>query len=154
MVLTRKILEDYIKTEREIKRIQRKLDYYAKHPLSGSHGVVRGSMEKFPYAQCHFVVSAPSLKSDEDRKKTVQQLIIDLSGNQMLYNDMRLEIDVAIEEIKDLEIRNIIQRKYVDRWTDEKIGEEMNYSRRAIGDKLDRWLARQEVEHDSEKVVL
>ena len=154
MVLTRKILEDYMKTEQEIKRIQRKLEYYAKHPLSGSHGVVRGSMEKFPYAQCHFVVSAPSLKSDEERKSQVQQLIINLSGNQMLYNDMKLDIDAAIEEIDDIEIRNIIQRKYIDRWTDEKIGEEMNYSRRAIGDKIDRWLAKQEDAHDTEKVVL
>ena len=62
MGLSRENMEKYSKLENEINRINRKLDYYAKNPIGGSHGVVKGSMGGFPYAECHFVVGAPDIK--------------------------------------------------------------------------------------------
>ena len=140
MKLTREVLAQYVYLESEIKRLDRKMDYYKKNPIKSEHGVVSGSMNSFPYAQCHFVISGPNVKSDSERKKIINQLLIDLEGNKQLYVDMKLDMDVAIEEIEDAEIRIILQHKYIDRWTDERIAKEINCSRRDIGYKIDKFL--------------
>ena len=64
-VLTREYLETYTYLESEIKRIQRRLKYYEAHPAQAAYGVVKGSMQQFPFAECHFVVSGPTVKNTE-----------------------------------------------------------------------------------------
>ena len=130
-ILTREYLETYAYLESEIKRIQRRLKYYEAHPAQAAYGVVKGSMQQFPFAECHFVVSGPTIKSTEQRSKAVRQLAIDLKGNQQLFEDMKLDIEA------------FLALKYVERKTDEEIGNELGFSRRAIGDKIDRFLKKQ-----------
>lgn len=145
MVLTRKIFEDYLNIEHEIKRINRKLDYYSRHPIASSHGVVRGSMGGFPYAQCHFVVGAPDVKSSNDRHNRVMELMVDLSEKKNMYEDIQFEIDMAIEDIEDLEIKQILQLKYIERWTDEEIGEEIGCERSTVSKKISKFFESQQL---------
>ncbi len=147
-VLTRDYLATYTYLESEIKRIQRRVKYYEDHPAQGTYGVVKGSMQQFPFAECHFVVSGPTVKNTEMREKAVRQLIIDLKGNQQLFEDMKLDIESFLETLppEEIEIKHILALKYVERKTDEEIGDEIGFSRRAIGDKIDRFLKRQELE--------
>lgn len=140
MRLTRDYLATYTFLNSEIKRLERRLKYYNEHPLASSHGVVKGSMGNFPYAQCHFVVSAPNVKSDEERKACVNQLIIDIEGNKRLAEDMKLEIESMIEGITDIETRQILHYKYVECWTYEKIAEAMGYDRSTIGKKISKMI--------------
>lgn len=140
MVLTREVLEKYMNLEREINRLNRKLNYYSRNPITSQHGVVNGSMSGFPYAQCHFVVGAPDIKSTVSRMEKVQNLIIEIGEKKTKYEDMQLEIDIAIESISDAVIRQIIQLKYVERWTDEEIGNELGFERSTISKKLDKYL--------------
>ena len=139
MVLTRKIFEDYLNIEHEIRRLNRKLDYYSRHPLSSEHGVVKGSMGGFPYAQCHFVVGAPDVKTSTERHERVMFLMIEIGNKKNEYENMQFEIDMAIEEISDLEIKQIIQLKYIERWTDEEIGEELGLERSTVSKKLTKY---------------
>lgn len=144
-ILTREYLETYAYLESEIKRIQRRLKYYEAHPAQAAYGVVKGSMQQFPFTECHFVVSGPTIKSTEQRNKAVRQLAIDLKGNQQLFEDMKLDIEAFLESIPpdDVEMKHILALKYVERKTDEEIGNELGFSRRAIGDKIDRFLKKQ-----------
>lgn len=148
MVLSRENMEKYLKLENEIKRINRKLDYYANNPVSGQHGVVRGSMGDFPYAQCHFVVGAPDVKTTDERHKKVQNLVIELSQRKKEYEDFQLEIDFSIEDIDDIEMRQILQYKYIDRMTDSEIGEILGYDRSTISKKLEKFFDNQ-LSHNS-----
>lgn len=136
MVLTRDLFEKYNAIEREIKRINRKLDYYASHPVSAVHGVVSGSRRSFPYSQCHFVVSGSDVKSDEARKRKIQNLIIELQNRKAEYEELQISIDIAIEDIEDIEMRQIIQYKYIDRLSDFEIGQELGYERSTISKKI------------------
>ena len=147
-VLTRDYLATYTYLESEIKRIQRRVKYYEDHPAQGTYGVVKGSMQQFPFAECHFVVSGPTVTNTEMREKAVRQLIIDLKGNQQLFEDMKLDIESFLETLppEEIEMKHILALKYVERKTDEEIGDEIGFSRRAIGDKIDRFLKRQELE--------
>ena len=126
-ILTREYLETYAYLESEIKRIQRRLKYYEAHPAQAAYGVVKGSMQQFPFTECHFVVSGPTIKSTEQRNKAVRQL------------------EAFLESIPpdDVEMKHILALKYVERKTDEEIGNELGFSRRAIGDKIDRFLKKQ-----------
>lgn len=148
MVITREFLAQYTYLESELKRIQRRLKYYENHPVTGAHGVVTGSMTKFPYAKCHFVVGPAEVKSDEQRNRVIRQLAIDLKGNEQLYKDMKLDIELFLESVPelrtDLEMKEILRMKYVDGMKDGQIAKKFNYDRRTIGKKIDRFLDRYE----------
>ena len=149
MMITREFLAQYVYLDSYIKSIRRRLKYFENHPVLSEHGVVSGSMRVFPYAQCHFVVSAPNVKSDEERKKIVNQLIIDLKGNEQLYEDMKLDIEIFIEGLDKIEDKAIMRLKYIDKWTDERIGAELGYDRSTISKKIDKIIGKNEVSHNS-----
>lgn len=144
-VLTREYLETYTYLGSEVKRIQRRLKYYEDHPSQAACGVVKGSMREFPFVECRFVVSGATIKNTEERDKAIRQLVIDLKGNQQLFEDMKLDIESFLEKLppEQIEIKHILALKYVDEKTDEEIGDELGFSRRAIGDKIDRFLKKQ-----------
>lgn len=135
-MISKELFEKYNAIEREIKRINRKLDYYSQHPMSGIHGVVSGSRRDFPYSECHFVISGSDVKSDETRKQKIQNLMIALQERKREYENIQIEIDIAIEEIEDIEMRQILQYKFIDRMTDYEIGNELGYERSTISKKI------------------
>ena len=149
MVITREFLAQYIYLDSYIKSIRRRLKYFENHPVLAEHGVVSGSMKGFPYAQCHFVVSGPNVKSDEDRKKLVSQLVVDLHGNEQLYEDMKLDIEMFVESLEYVEDKAIMRVKYIDKWTDERIGSELGYDRSTISKKIDKIIKQSELSHNS-----
>lgn len=148
MILNRENMDKYSKLENEIKRINRKLDYYANNPVQGSYGVVKGSMNNFPYTECNFVVGTPSIHTTEERHKKVQNLLIDLNIKKKEYESFQLEIDLAIEGIEDFEMRQIFQYKYIEKWTDIRIANEMGYDRSTISKKLKKFFENQ-LSHNS-----
>ena len=150
MIITREYLAKYIYLESYIKSVKRRLRYFETHPLTSQHGVVSGSHKEFPYIQCHFVISAPNVKSDEERKKAIMQLKVDLAGNQQLYEDMQMDIECFIEEIENIEDKTILRLKYIDRLTDEQIGRELGYDRSSISKKIDKILEKAQVSHNSQ----
>lgn len=149
MIITREFLAQYIYLDSYIKSIRRRLKYFQNHPVLAEHGVVSGSMKEFPYAQCHFVVSAPNVKSDEERKRIVNQLIVDLNGNEQLYEDMKLDIEIFIESLDNIEDKVILRLKYIDNWTYERIGEELGYDRTTISKRIDKIIEKSELSHNS-----
>lgn len=148
MVLSRQLLDDYSKLEREINRINRKLDYYANNPLQASHGVVSGSMTRFPYAARHFVVGAPSIPQTSEREKQVRSLIIDLGNKKKNYENLKFDIDIAIELVDDMEMRQILQYKYIDKLTDAEIGKKLGYDRSTISKKIEKYF-KDQLSHNS-----
>ena len=91
MIITREFLAQYVYLDSYIKSIRRRLKYFETHPVLAEHGVVSGSMKNFPYAQCHFVVSGSRVKSEEERKKIVSQIL----------GKVRAKMTVAVDMPKD-----------------------------------------------------
>ena len=138
-MITREFLAQYTYLESEIKRMKRRIEYYKEHPLMASHGVVKGSMKDFP-----------SVKSDEERKKAISQLLVDLEGNCRLFEDMQLEIELFIESLTDLEERTIFSLYYIEKMKMDEIGRRLGYDRSTISKKIDRVLERNEqLSHNS-----
>lgn len=145
MKLTREYLASYTYLESEIKRLRRRIKYYENNPLTSEYGIVKGSLKQFPFTECHFVVSGANVKSNEEREKMVLQLLIDLKGNEQLFEDMKLEIECFLEKlpVEEVEIKHILAMKYVERVSEGEIANELGYERRAIGKKIDRFLSKQ-----------
>lgn len=145
MKLTREYLATYTYLESEIKRLRRRMKYYEDNPLRTEYGIVKGSLKQFPFTECHFVVSGASVKSNEEREKMVRQLLIDLKGNEQLFEDMKLEIECFLEKlpVEEVEIKHILAMKYVERISESEIANELGYERRTIGKKIDRFLSNQ-----------
>lgn len=144
MVLTREFFANYKYLNSMIKSIERRLRYFENHPLSSSHGVVKGSMRVFPYVECHFVVSGANIKTSDERDEKIRQLSIDLKNNKQLYEDMKLDIEQFIFDNSDLtlEEQTIFRLKFIDEWSCEKIGHELGYDKSVISRKIDNVLSR------------
>lgn len=142
MKLTREYLATYTYLESEIKRLRRRIKYYENNPLTSEYGIVKGSLKQFPFTECHFVVSGASVKSNEEREKMVRQLLIDLKGNEQLFEDMKLEIEGFLEKLGPelVEIKQIMYYRYVERWPYDEIAKEMNYDRTTIQKKIEKFL--------------
>jgi DNA-directed RNA polymerase specialized sigma24 family protein len=142
MKLTREYLATYTYLESEIKRLRRRIKYYENNLLTSEYGIVKGSLKQFPFTECHFVVSGASVKSNEEREKVVRQLLIDLKGNEQLFEDMKLEIECFLEKlgIDLLEIKQILYYRYIERRPYDEIAKEMNYDRTTIQKKIDKFL--------------
>lgn len=138
MVLSKTYFSQYGLLEAGIKSIKRRIRYYENHPLSSEHGVVKGSMKRFPFAVCHYVVSGPNVKSAEKREQEIMQLRIDLKGNLQLLEDMKLDIERFIEnsDLLSMEERVIMRFKFIERKKDREIGEELGYERSVITKKI------------------
>lgn len=152
MIITREHLKNYTCLESRIKSIKRRLRYFENHPLTTNYGVVKGSMPNFPYAECHFVVGGGRTESTQDRDRVVNQLIVDLKRNEQLFEDMKLGIELFIENAMSLSLeeQTILRLKYVDGFTDGQIGQELGYDRSTISKKIDKIIEKYEVSHKSQ----
>ena len=136
-MLDKQILSNYRLIQKEIKRLEDKLEYYRKHPLQSAHNVVTGSMHEFPYTEQHFHVNAPAdEKKDAERSQKIGQLLVDLTEKKAAYEELKLEIDIAIESIEDIELRQIAQYKFIENLTDQEIADILCYERSSITKKL------------------
>ncbi len=63
------------------------------------------------------------------------------------YEDFRLEIDIAIENIEEMEMRQIFQYKYMEGMSNAEIGALLGYDRTTITKKLERFFHRQQEEN-------
>ncbi len=142
MKLTREYLATYTYLESEIKRLRRRIKYYENNPLTSEYGIVKGSLKQFPYTECHFVVSGANVKSNEERGKMVRQLLIDLKGNEKLFEDMKLEIECFMEGLgpEFLEMKQILYYKYIECKTSVNIAKILNYDVSMIKKKIDKFL--------------
>ena len=137
MEITREYLSKYIYLQKEIERLRKKKKRVSEFLKVTEHGVVKGSMNQFPYAEAHFVVSGIGMKCDKEKQSQRAQLLIDIKANEEIAETMQIEIEKFIENIDDLEMRQIFEMKYIDGMKDREIADELCYSREAIGKKID-----------------
>lgn len=138
--MTREYLEDYLLLEKSIKRCEKKLKYYLDHPIRTVSGTVMSSMKGFPYCLTHLTISASDNPAAENkRNELIRSLVTEIASNMRSYEEKRLYVDMFIESIEDLEIKEIVNLRYIDGKTLEQIGEELNYDKSSISKKLDNY---------------
>lgn len=138
--MTKQYLEDYLLLEKSIQRCEKKLKYYLEHPIQTVAGTVMSSMQEFPYCLTHITVSASdSPKAELQRNELIKTLTIEIAYNMQKYEEKRLYIDLFIESIENLEIKEILSQKYLEGRTLEQIGEDLCYDKSTISKKIDNY---------------
>ena len=136
MILTREVLESYSLLRQEIERLRGRIDYWTNLAIPSEHGIVKGSMSEFPYAERHFEISAPNVKTNNARYERIQQLIATLKQREEEYIQFGIDITFEIEKIPDMAMRQMIVFKYIEGMTDKEIGEKMGYDRSVVNRKM------------------
>lgn len=138
--MNRKYLEDYLLLEKSIKRCEEKLKYYLEHPITTISGTVMSSMKEYPYCLTHLTISASdSPKNEEKRNELIRALVIEIAYNMQKYEEKRLYIDMFIESIEDLEIKEILNQRYLEGRTYPQIGDDLGYEQSTIAKKIETY---------------
>ena len=84
------------------------------------------------------------MKSTEERDKTIRQLLIDLKGNEQLFEDMKLDIEQYLESFPPeyLQDKQLLIMKYVERISDYDIAAELDCDRSTVSKRIDRIIER------------
>ncbi len=135
-MVTRELVLAYQQAQREYKELDKKFDRLSHKRIPAEHGTVRGSMKDFPYAEAHFVISGSDITSDEEYKKQIRQMFIDLQGKRKLYESLENELANQIELIEDAETRKIFALKYLYGCTDKQIADRYGLERSTITKRL------------------
>ena len=80
----------------------------------------------------------------EERDKTIRQLLIDLKGNEQLFEDMKLDIEQYLESFppEHLQDKRLLVMKYVDRMSDYDIAADLDCDRSTVSKRIDRIIER------------
>jgi len=138
--MNKKYLEDYLLLDKSIKRCEKKLKYYLEHPIRTVSGTVMSSMKEYPYCLTHLTISASDdPKAYEKRNELIKKLTYELAYNMQQYEEQRLYIDLFIENIEDLELKEIFNQRYIEGRTLEQIGNDLGYDFSTIGKKINAY---------------
>lgn len=140
MNLTKELLKEYQECENEIIRLENRIEHYANLVIPSEHGVVRGSMREYPYAEKSFVLSGSNIKSDKERNDKLKQLLFTLEERKKYFIDLDIQVGIAIEAIKDAKMRIMIVDKFINHMTDAEIADKVGYERSVVTRKINNFL--------------
>lgn len=143
MLITREVIQEYLDKNKELKKINSQIEYYSKFVPVSEHGVVKGSMKDYPYAETHFVLSGSDIKSDQARQEKIKQLLITLCQKQKEYDEQTFAIEESIA-LMESDIGTIFFDKYVRGFTDRAIADELGYERSTITKKINQYFDEQD----------
>lgn len=140
MNLTKELLKEYQQCENEIIRLENRIEHYANLVIPSEHGVVRGSMREYPYAEKSFILSGSNIKSDKERNDKLNQLLFTLEERKKYFIDLDIQVGLAIESIENAEMRVIFVDKFINHLTDAEIADKFGYERSCISKKITKFL--------------
>lgn len=134
--MTDKELIQYRSLIGEIEELQDRINKLYDKELSTSHSTVRGSSKYFPYAEFRMGVWINDPKELAARDK----LIVMYKERLNRAREEALRIEQFISSIKDSELRQIFQYRYIDGKKLWEIAEIMNMDRSSVGKKIRNYL--------------
>lgn len=138
--MNKEYFENYWLLDKSIKRCEKKLKYYLEHPLRTVSGTVMSSMKEYPYCLTHLTISASDdPKAELRRNELIKTLTYELASNMQKYEEQRLYIDLFIENIEDIELKEIFNQRYIEGKTLEQIGNDLGYDFSTIGKKINAY---------------
>lgn len=145
--MTKNELEQYCKLEREIAYLQRRLDKLYDKEVPEISGKVQASAPEFP---C--IMRSVSVQMYEPKAETARNEVIALlEDRQRRCEEKMLQVAQYINKIKDAELRQIFEMRYMEGRKLREIADELNQDRSGIGKKITEYM---QLSHNSQKSVL
>lgn len=97
-------------------------------------------MKEYPYCLTHVTISAAdNPQNEKKRDELIRSLMNQIAQNMRKYEEKRVYVDLFIESVEDLEIKEILNLRYIDKKTYPQIGEELGYEQSSIPKKIDAY---------------
>lgn len=136
MRLTKEELEQYIKLKREIGVLDKRLDKLFDKDIPVVAGKVMASSDRFPYTPYRVSVQMEEPKMADEINKTIRLL----QERKERCNESMLKVEQFIDGIKDSELRQIFEYRYVDGMKLKDIAKIVNLDLSVVGKKITNYL--------------
>ena len=140
--MTKEQLEQLADLRQEIKELECKLEVLKNKKIDSVTDKVKASGKNFPYIQGSACVSGYDTQAHESNIKTINRCIELLTTRKRKAEKLELEITEYINSIDDSRIRRMMQFRYVEGYTLERIGKVMNCDRTTVIKSLAKYLSK------------
>lgn len=134
--MTKQELEQYCKLKREIAYLEKRIDKWENKDIPEMAGTVQASDDKFPYLPYRVTVQM----RDPKRNDAVKETIAILEKRLEKCNEELVKIEQFLDRIKDSDLRQIFEMRYIEGKKLREIAEAMNEDRSGIGKKITGYL--------------
>jgi len=140
-------LEQYCKLKKEIGYLRNRLDRLYGRDIPVVAGKVQASERSYPCIRKHVSVQMYEPVANDK----LNEAITILEERQRRCNEKMLEIERYIDSIRDSELRQIFEMRYIEGMKLREIAEQMNLDLSGIGKKITSYL---QVSNNSKKSML
>ncbi len=136
MRLTKEELEQYIKLKREIGSLNKRLDKLFDKDIPIIAGKITASSKDFPYTPYHVSVEMEDPKLADEVNKTIRLL----EDRKERCSLLMLRIEQFIDQIKDSELRQVFEYRFIDGMKLKDIAKIVNLDLSVVGKKISNYL--------------
>lgn len=126
--MTKKLLESYLANKRIIERNRAKIEEERFKELPAYIGNVKGSAPEFPYTEQRFSVY---MIDPLEEQKSIER-IKKLQENLERAKEECQRVELFIEEIQDVKIREIFTYRYLDGLKQQEVAEKVGYTQARV----------------------
>ncbi len=126
--VTKKELEQYKSLQREIENLECRIDKLREKEIEVVSGKVKASMVDFPYTEYRVGVLVEEPKASTERDSLISKYRFRIKQARTLSNN----IEMFINSIDDSKKRQILQYRYIDGMSVQKIADKMCYTKGRI----------------------
>lgn len=134
--MTKKELEQYCKLKKEIAYLQRRLDKLYDKEVPEISGKVQASAPEYPCIRRSVSVQMYEPKANDAKNEVIALL----ENRQRRCEEKMLEVERYIDKIKDAELRQIFEMRYMEGKKLQEIAEMLNRDLSGIGKKITNYL--------------
>ena len=134
--MTKSELEQYCKLKKEVEYLQRRLDKLYDKPVPEISGKVQASAPEYPCIRKSVSVKMNEPKANDARNKVIAML----EERQRRGEEKMLEVERYIHKIKDAELRQIFEMRYMEGKKLREIADEVNLDLSVVGKKITAYI--------------
>lgn len=134
--MTKQELEQYCKLKREIAYLEKRIDKWESKDIPEVAGTVQASDVNFPYTPHRVTVQM----NDPKRNDAIKETIAILEKRRDTCSKELVRIEQFIDRIKDSELRQIFEMRYIEGKKLREIAVVVNLDRSVVGKKITEYL--------------
>lgn len=127
--MTKEQLEQLIDLRKEIKELESKLEDLSQRKIERTTDKVKASYKNFPYIQGSARITGFDTQAYEKNEQAIDKYIKLLTSRKRKAEKLELEITEYINTVEDSRIRRMLQYRYIEGYTWEKVSKVIHCDR-------------------------
>jgi DNA-directed RNA polymerase specialized sigma24 family protein len=141
--MTKQKLKQLTDLRAEIKDTERRIELLRSQEAHTARDRVRASGREWPYIEGHATVTGRDEKDESKKIRSLRWQMEALEKKKAKAEELKAELEEYICGIDDSRVRRMIEYRYIDGYTSEKVGRLMHCDRSTVERTIDRYLKEQ-----------